>query len=182
MSFTPSLLRPPNRRIAAIAVVWFALDQFTKFIVLKLLGKGDERIILEGFFKFVHWGNTGAAWSLFRDNNALLAIVALVALLVLFLSRHHFESKTWLGQIAFGMIVGGIAGNLLDRLLPSRNGVIDFIRFYLDQRGGGEIGFPAFNVADSGICVGVALVFWITWKSEQASPQPSKTTEGAAPK
>ena len=43
-----------------------------------------------------------------------------VALLVLFLSRHHFESRTVLGQIAFGLIFGGIAGNLLDRLLPSR--------------------------------------------------------------
>ena len=172
MSLFSALLRTPNRRIAAIAAIWFALDQLTKFLVLKLLGQGDERIILAGFFKFVHWGNTGAAWSLFRDNNALLAIVALVALLVLFLSRHHFESKTWPGQIAFGLIVGGIAGNLLDRLLPSRNGVIDFIRFYLDQRGGGEIGFPAFNVADSGICIGVALVFWLTWKSERA-PKPA---------
>jgi len=174
MNLSSALLRTPNRRIAAVAVVWFALDQFTKFLVLKLLDRDEERIILDGFFKFVHWGNTGAAWSLFRDNNSLLAIVALVALLVLFLSRHHFESKTWLGQTAFGLIIGGIAGNLLDRLLPSRNGVIDFIRFYLDQRGGGEIGFPAFNAADSGICVGVALVFWLTWKSEQP-PKPAET-------
>ena len=181
MNLAAEVLRTPNRRIAAIGVVWFALDQFTKLIVLKYLGKGDEHIVLDGFFKFVHWGNTGAAWSLFRDNNALLAVVALVALLVLFLSRKHFESQTWLGQIAFGMIVGGIVGNLMDRLMPSRNGVIDFIRFYMDQRGGGEIGFPAFNVADSGICVGVGLVFWLTWKSEQAQPA-SEPTEAAAPK
>ena len=178
MSLTSSLLRTPNRRIAAIALVWFALDQLTKLLVLKLLGQGDERVVLPGFFKFVHWGNTGAAWSLFRDNNALLAIVALVALLVLFLSRRHFESKTWLGQFAFGFIIGGIAGNLLDRLLPSRRGVIDFLRFYLDQRGGGEVGFPAFNVADSGICVGVALVFWLTWKGEHASKSPETALPG----
>lgn len=178
MSLPAAFFATPNRRIAAIAGVWFALDQFTKYLVLRLLGKGDERIIVDGFFKFVHWGNTGAAWSLFRDNNALLAIVALIALLVLFLSRHHFESRTLPGQIAFGLIVGGIAGNLLDRLLPSRNGVIDFIRFYINQRGGEEIGFPAFNVADSGICIGVALVFWLTWKSERAP----KRAEAAMPK
>lgn len=172
-----TLLRTPNRRIAAIALVWFALDQLTKALVLRLLGRGEERIIVDGFFKFVHWGNTGAAWSMFRGNNELLAIVALVALLVLFLSRHHFEARTSLGQLAFGMIFGGIAGNLLDRLLPSRRGVIDFIYFYLHQRGGGEIGFPAFNVADSGICVGVALVFWITWKSERVekSAKPAES-------
>jgi signal peptidase II len=172
MGVVATILKTPNRRIAAIAFVVFMLDQFTKFLVLQFLGKGQERVLIDGFFKFVHWGNTGAAWSLFRGHNELLAIVALVALLVLFLSRHHFESGTWLGQLAFGLIFGGIAGNLTDRLLPSRREVIDFLYFYLEQRSGNEIGFPAFNVADSGICIGVALVFWVTWKSERAQPQP----------
>ena len=171
-----ALLGTPNRRIAAIAAAVFALDQLTKLIVLRFLPvPGMEKDVVAGFFKFVHWGNTGAAWSLFRGNNHLLAIVALVALLVLFLSRHHFESRTALGQFAFGLIFGGIAGNLLDRLLPGRHQVIDFIRFYLEQRGGGEIGFPAFNVADSSICIGVGLVFLITWKSEHARTKPVET-------
>jgi signal peptidase II len=171
-----ALLGTPNRRIAAIAAAVFALDQLTKLIVLHFLPvAGMEKIVVPGFFKFVHWGNTGAAWSLFRGNNHLLAIVALVALLVLFLSRHHFESRTALGQFAFGLIFGGIAGNLFDRLLPGRHQVIDFIRFYLEQRGGGEIGFPAFNVADSGICIGVGLVFLITWKSDHAQPKAVET-------
>ena len=172
MGVAAIILKTPNRRIAAIAAVVFGLDQLTKYFVLQLLGKGQEKVIIDGFFKFVHWGNTGAAWSLFRGNNELLAIIALVALLVLFLSRHHFESGTLLGQIAFGLIFGGIAGNLTDRLLPSRREVIDFIYFYLKQRESGEIGFPAFNIADSGICIGVALVFWVTWKSEHAQQQP----------
>jgi signal peptidase II len=177
MNFTHALLRTPNRRIAVMAALVYALDQFTKCIVLKLLGKGDERVILDGFFKFVHWGNTGAAWSLFRGNNELLAIVALVALVILFLSRHHFDTKTLPGQLAFGMIFGGIAGNLTDRLLPARQQVIDFIYFYVKRPGGEEIGFPAFNIADSGICIGVALVFWVTWRSEHAvkpveAPEP----------
>jgi signal peptidase II len=172
MGVVAAILKTPNRRIAAIAFVVFMLDQFTKFLVLQFLGKGQERVLIDGFFKFVHWGNTGAAWSLFRGHNELLAIVALVALLVLFLSRHHFESGTWMGQLAFGLIFGGIAGNLTDRLLPSRREVIDFLYFYLEQRSGNEIGFPAFNVADSGICIGVALVFWVTWNSERAQPQP----------
>jgi signal peptidase II len=71
-----------------------------------------------------------------------------------------------IGQIAFGLIFGGIAGNLADRLI--RHEVVDFIRFYLQQRGGDEIGFPAFNVADTAICTGVALIFLITWKNEHA--------------
>lgn len=170
-----SLLSSPSRRIAVIAMVWFGLDQLTKFFVLKLLGQGDEKVIVDGFFKFVHWGNTGAAWSMLRGNNKWLALIALVALIVLILSRHHFDIRTKLGQFAFGLIFGGIAGNLLDRVLPSRQQVIDFIRFYLKQRGGEEIGFPAFNIADSGICIGVALVFWITWKSEH-TPKPAESS------
>jgi signal peptidase II len=115
----------------------------------------------------VHWGNTGAAWSLFRGNNNVLALVALTALVVLFFSRHHFDSRTLLGQAAFGLICGGIVGNLVDRLC--RGHVIDFLYFYLQQRGGTEIGFPAFNVADSAICTGVGLVFLLTWKSERGA-------------
>lgn len=162
------ILRTANRRIAMIAMVIFGFDQLTKWIVLKALALGEERVVVDGFFKFVHWGNTGAAWSLFRGNNAFLAIVALVALLVLFLTRHHFESRTLPGQLAFGFIFGGIAGNLTDRLLPSRQQVIDFLYFYLERRGGTVVDFPAFNVADSAICVGVGLVFWMTWKSDRA--------------
>jgi signal peptidase II len=129
-----------------------------------------------GFFKFVHWQNTGAAWSLFRGNNGLLAVVALVALLILFLSRHHFDSHTLLGQIAFGLIIGGIMGNLADRI--ARKHVIDFLYFYLQQRGGREIGFPAFNVADTAICTGVALVFLLTLKNDRTT----KSAESSASK
>jgi signal peptidase II len=172
-----SFLGTPNRRVALIAALVVALDQFTKQLVLRLLGYAQEKIVINGFFKFVHWGNTGAAWSLFRGNNGLLAGVALLALLVLFLSRHQFDSRTLISQIAFGLIFGGIVGNLIDRLWVGH--VIDFIYFYLQQPGGTEIGFPAFNVADSAICTGVGLVFVITWRSERksksAEPTPSES-------
>jgi signal peptidase II len=99
-----------------------------------------------------------------------------LALLILFLSRHHFDSRTLLSQIAFGLIFGGIVGNLVDRLRVRH--VIDFIYFYLQLGGGTEIGFPAFNVADSAICTGVGLVFLITWQSDHKAkpvePLPSK--------
>ncbi len=160
-----AMLRTPNRRIAGIALLVVALDQITKQIVLHFLGYNKEKVVIEGFFKFVLWGNTGAAWSLFRGNNALLALIAVVALFVLFFSRHHFDARSILGQLAFGLICGGILGNLIDRLWAKH--VIDFLYFYLQQRDGTEIGFPAFNVADSAICTGVGLVFLLTWRSER---------------
>ena len=165
MTSKPAMLRTPNRRIAFIALLVVGLDQITKQIVLHFLGYSREKIVIEGFFKFVLWGNTGAAWSLFRGNNALLALIAILALVVLFFSRHHFDARSGLGQLAFGLICGGIIGNLIDRLWAKH--VIDFLYFYLQQRDGTEIGFPAFNVADSAICTGVGLVFLLTWRGER---------------
>jgi len=165
MSFWRTILQTPNRRIGVVALSVVVLDQLTKEVVRQSLVYPQEKVILDGFFKFVHWSNTGAAWSLFRGNNLFLAVVAIAALFVLHFSRHHFDSRTLLGQVAFGLIFGGIIGNLIDRLF--RKGVIDFIYFYLQQRGGGEIGFPAFNIADSAICTGVGLIFLLTWKNER---------------
>lgn len=165
-----------NKRMAIIAGAILFFDQLTKFAVLKYLNYADEKVVIAGFFKFVHWGNTGAAWSMFHGNNEMLAIISLIALLVLFIYRHHFDTRTMLGQIALASIFGGILGNLVDRLF--RQHVIDFIYFYLHQRGGREIGFPAFNIADTAICTGVALLFLISWRAEQSN-QPKVAGENA---
>src|SRR5690349_9098413 len=174
MSFFQSILRTPNRRIAFIGLLIIGLDQLTKAIVLRFLGYAQEKVIIPNFFKLVNWWNTGAAWSMFRGNNGVLALIAVAAVVVLYFSRHHFDSRTALGQVAFGLIFGGIVGNLIDRL--SRGHVVDFLYFYLPQRNGGELGFPAFNVADSAICTGVGLVFLMTLRNERtASPAESPT-------
>ncbi len=163
----------PNRRIAGLAAVIFAADQISKAAVLKYLGFAEEKIILPGCFKFVHWGNTGAAWSMFADNNKMLALVAALALVVLVFTRRHFGAATRLGQFALGLIFGGICGNLLDRLLPSRQHVVDFLRFYINRADGSELGFPAFNIADSAICVGVGLIFILNWKQSKPPKTPA---------
>ncbi|HXT12683.1 MAG TPA: signal peptidase II [Candidatus Angelobacter sp.] len=172
-----AITRPYNLRIVLIALFVLALDQITKALVLHFLPEPfvDERNVLPGFFKIVHWQNTGAAWSSFTGKNSLLAVIAIVALIILFFSRHHFNSHTLLGQFAFGLVIGGIAGNLVDRI--ARHSVVDFLRFYLRQRGGGyddSFGFPAFNIADSAICIGVALVFIMTWRNEH-TPKPAES-------
>jgi signal peptidase II len=69
------------------------------------------------------------------------------------------------GQFAFGLIFGGIVGNLIDRLWAKH--VIDFLYFYLERSNGTELWFPAFNVADSAICTGVGLVLLLTFKTER---------------
>ena len=165
--------------MAIVAAAVLVLDQLTKLAVLKYLGYAKEMVVIDGFFKFVHWVNTGAAWSLFNQfagSNQLLAIFALTALLVLFLTRHHFDSHTLPGQLSLGLIFGGIAGNLVDRFTHGH--VVDFIYFDVARRGGGEIGFPAFNVADSAICTGVGLLFLLSWQKDQAGAAPAKEPAG----
>lgn len=158
----------PNLRMGVIALVVLAADQLSKFVVMQYLGFREEVVVIDGFFRLVHWGNTGAAWSFFKDHNGLLAAVSGMALIALFLTRNHFGAGTALGQVALGLLFGGICGNLTDRLLESRRHVIDFLYFYVNQRGGGEIGFPAFNIADSAICIGVGLLFLLSWQKDQA--------------
>jgi signal peptidase II len=162
-----------NLRIAALALSIFFIDQFTKLLVMRFLPYGEEHEILHGFFKLVHWGNTGAAWSLFRGNNAILAGVALLAMIVLYFTRHHFDIHTLGGQISLGLIFGGILGNLTDRLL--REHVVDFLFFYVIRRDGSEAGFPAFNVADTAICTGVGLLFLLSWRNETAKAPTTET-------
>lgn len=168
-------LAPEARRILGVTTAVYLADQFSKLAVLRFIGEWEQRVVIEGFFKFVHWGNTGAAWSLFSGNNGLLALVSVVALLVLLLTRERFEPHTLYGQVALGLIFGGIVGNLTDRLRVGH--VIDFIRFYLERRGdGAEVGFPAFNVADSAICVGVGLLFLRSLRGEARQPRAAALT------
>lgn len=170
---------PPGARIALLAFVIYAFDVVTKRLVLGYLGHAEEVTVVPGFFTLVHWQNTGAAWSLFRGANGILAVVAVVAIVVLYLTRHHFGARSPLGQVALGLIFGGIFGNLTDRVLYGH--VIDFLFFHVSKRGGGEAGFPAFNVADSAICIGVALVFWNSLKEEAATAPDAPPDEPPAP-
>jgi signal peptidase II len=159
-----------TQKIALVAAIIYLTDQITKLAVIRLLNYAEQYIVVDGFFKFVHWGNTGAAFSMFHGNNGLLALVSLLAIVMLVLGRRHFEVDKPLGQVATGLILGGILGNLTDRVRVGH--VIDFIYFHLKPRGGEEIGFPAFNVADSAICVGVGLLFLLSFTSQPARPIP----------
>ena len=176
---TPRLKQNFNLRIAILALIVFALDQATKWSVLTFLPvPGQSEIhVLPGFFRIVHWYNTGAAWSMFSNNNGILAIVSGVALVVLVLVRNKFGADTALGSISLGLILGGIAGNLFDRVVHGH--VIDFLYFHLITRSGVMHDFPAFNIADSAICVGVGLLFILSWRPE-AQPKVAGAAEPVA--
>ena len=138
--------------IAAIVVV---LDQAAKaWIVARFpsgaYGELGAITVVRGFLYLIHVDNTGAAWSLFTGRSVVLAVLAAATLGAIFLWRRALGLAAARTQVAFGLLCGGIAGNLLDRL---RHGhVIDFIDCHF-----GRYIYPTFNFADCGICVGVGL-------------------------
>jgi len=160
-----------EKKVLIITAIVLVADQITKQLVVHTIDTTEQVIIIEGFLKLVNWHNTGAAWSQFQGKSLQLAIISFIALGALIHYRHHFEIHTKAGKIAMGMLIGGIIGNLIDRVAYQH--VVDFIRFYLPQRGGGEIGYPAFNIADMGICIGVGIMFVLAWR-EQAPKEQQK--------
>lgn len=165
----PEPPQPLRRRVSRYKLLlWlglgvFAADQLSKLAVSAAIPFGaysePEAIsVIPGFFNIIHVGNTGAAWSLFAGRSLWLALIATITLLAIYVWRRTLLLHVRLVQVAFGLLCGGILGNLVDRL---RHGyVTDFIDLHF-----GSYVYPTFNVADSGICVGVALYLWFNLKN-----------------
>ncbi len=157
------------RRFWFVAVALYAADQLTKeWVIAKLpyptFGPPGHIPVVSGFFNLVHVGNTGAAWSMFSGHGEWLALLAALTLVCIYCFRHALGLQHAFAQICFGMLCGGTVGNLTDRL--RHNHVVDFLDFHF-----GNYIYPTFNVADSGIVVGVfAYVIWSLRQSP--SPQP----------
>jgi signal peptidase II len=135
-------------RAAAVMVAVIALDQAVKAIVRSAIVPGDTEEVLP-FLKIVNVRNTGVAFSLFSGGGTLLVVFAVVATiaLVAFFFAHAERPLAWLPT---GLLLGGAVGNLIDRL--SEGAVTDFVKFP---------GWPAFNVADIAITLGVFALLYV---------------------
>lgn len=156
-----------------IAIVIAVADQWTKAAVRATFALGESRPVIDGFFNLTYVRNTGAAWGLFGGQNTYLTILSVVMLVLMVLFRRSFLSDTWEHRVALGLMIGGIVGNVLDRF---RLGwVTDFFDFYVKGWH-----WPAFNIADAAICVGVGIyivsAFWVAHH-----PLNERTEEPAAP-
>jgi len=143
------------RLLLVLATTVFALDQVTKAWIFANLpyptyGPPVAITVIENFFYLVHVGNTGAAWSMFSGQSNWLALLALFTLGAIYWWRRALGLRERPAQIAFGLMCGGILGNFVDRLLHGH--VVDFLDFHF-----GSYVYPTFNVADSGIVVGVTI-------------------------
>ncbi len=139
--------------LVALAVV--IADQLSKFWVLTDLLQERVVIVYTSFFNVVRAWNTGVSFSMFNNYGHLGAwLLSGVALLIVaFLVYWLRQEKDKIAQVALGMIIGGAIGNVIDRV--RLGAVFDFLDFHL-----GESHWPAFNVADSFICIGAGLLIF----------------------
>ena len=138
-----------------LSVPLYALDQWTKHLVLRFVSPDEPRIIIPNFFHLVNVTNTGAAFGSFRNNNTFfIAISSLAFFVVLVLLVRRRSRDVW-RDVSLALLLAGILGNLTDRLLHGH--VIDFLLFDLHVRFAHP--WPAFNVADS--CISIAVVLFV---------------------
>ena len=142
----PRNRRQSHWRFALIAGAVIAFDQITKVILRETLSLGDREWLAE-FFAFSHIANDGGAFGVFGGQNTIFAVSAAVAIGVVAIYYFFPPLDHWLIRSGLALILGGAIGNLLDRIYQGH--VTDFIDF---------IHFPAFNVADAAINVGVAAI------------------------
>ena len=138
-----------------IAVTVVIVDQLTKLWIMATFTLHEQQNIIPGFFDLVYVTNTGAAFGFLAGSKtwlrqAFFVAVAILAIIVIVFAYGHLKKQAKIFIYALGLIAGGAVGNLIDRL--RFGSVVDFLDFYL-----GSYHWPAFNVADSAITVGVTL-------------------------
>jgi signal peptidase II len=142
--------------IVAALIVTF--DQLSKLWIRAHLALG-ESLPLTDRLSLTHVGNTGSAFGLLANRTVLLIIIGIASLLIVLLFLRYLSQVTTLSMVSIGLVWGGAVGNFIDRL---RFGyVTDFIYFRL----WGDFYWPAFNIADAAITVGVFVLIYSFYKS-----------------
>ncbi len=140
-----------KQKIYSIASIVIMVDLILKFIVSAKLVENDIIKVIPNFFSIYYLKNTGAAFSILQDSTVFLVILSALILLVL---NNYIDKEKDLNrrsEISLGMVIGGIFGNMIDRII--NHSVTDFISFRIFN-----YNFPVFNIADIGITVGVFLL------------------------
>ena len=140
-----------NVILASISIIIVLADQLSKLWIMENLANG-QTLFDAGYFQMIRTQNTGAAFGIFQGQTQILSVISFIGVLVLlvfgfFLCRRWPEFDNMLVKVAIGLVLGGTVGNLIDRVW--RHSVTDFIDFKI---------WPAFNVADASVTIGILLI------------------------
>lgn len=159
----------PGWLVLSTAAFVVALDQLTKRWIERTIPVGESVVpfpALKEVFTLTHFTNTGAAFGLFRGQAVLFIAIALVVALSIVVYIRYLPHDQWLVQVAIGLQLGGAIGNMIDRVRLGH--VTDFI--YFRRLPLINMAWPAFNVADSAIVIGVILLGWVLLRQKEEPP------------
>jgi len=150
------------------------LDQASKLLVLWRVAPDARHPVIDSFFHLVHYRNSGAAWGMFSGHALPLAILSMFILAFIVWKFPLLSEGLAERSLALSLVVGGTVGNLIDRLAYGE--VVDFLLFFYRS-----FHWPAFNVADSAISVGVAIYIGSTFLRRQPEVPDDDQAGTAAP-
>lgn len=143
-----------KNKVYLTSVIVLLIDQIVKLLIKTNINLNEEISIIPNFFSIQYLKNTGAAFSILENQTILLAITSIICISVIIYYLKKEENLTTAMYLSFGLVLGGILGNLIDRIVYQ--GVIDFLSFQIFN-----YNFPVFNIADIGITIGVLLLIII---------------------
>lgn len=139
------------KRMGIFSLVFVFVDQFIKFIVIKNIDLSNHIKVIPHFFYIANVHNTGAAWSMLDGNRLLLIGIGIIAIVLIYLFFIKNKKLNWYDIISYSLLLGGIIGNLIDRIVLGY--VVDYLEFIF-----GSYHYPVFNFADMCIVVSIILI------------------------
>lgn len=147
------------KKLYVISLITVILDQVIKNLFTFFMTYGQSISVIDGFFNITLVGNTGAAFSILSSNTILLILISIVVLNLLYFCFIKGKNLNDLEQTSYGLLIGGIMGNLIDRVIHMK--VIDYLDFNIFG-----YNFPVFNLADIAIVVSMILIIYQIIKGE----------------
>ncbi|GAB3067848.1 signal peptidase II [Virgibacillus ainsalahensis] len=138
-----------------IALIIIAIDQLSKWFVVKTMELGEQITVIENFFYLTSHRNAGAAWGILQGQMLFFYIVTLIVVIGIIYYMQKYGKNDKFLAIALSFLLGGSIGNFIDRLFHQE--VVDFFDFIIFN-----YDFPIFNIADSALTIGVILVIIAT--------------------
>ncbi len=158
-----------NKKIFIIVTIVLIIDQITKSLTSTFLSNYESVTIIKDFFSITYLQNYGVAFGMLENNYILIYIATLICALALYKFMFSFKENIR-NIIAFGLVIGGLFGNLIDRIFFGY--VKDFIAFEVNN-----YHFPIFNISDMAVVIGVCLLIFAIIKGEDKNETSSKRTK-----
>lgn len=147
------------KKISIVSIIAILIDQLIKIVISLNVDYLDSVKVVPGFFNITNVHNTGAAWSMFSGKQIVLIFIAIVVIAAIYLFFIKGKNLSNIEKVIYGLLIGGICGNLIDRIIF--NYVIDYLEFIF-----GDYHYPVFNFADILIVISVLLLIFLSFKED----------------